>query len=133
MIDDEPLDTPEEQPERTVNAADPVGIAEQKRRSSREQREADDFWRGVLASEVGRREIWVLIQPAFSTTFACGPNGFPQTEATWFHAGEHAFAQRLYHSLQIIDHAGVLQVLLEHEPRFKDRNPNKRRSRRKDA
>ena len=36
----------------------------------------------------GRQEMWGLLQAAhaFEERFACGPNGFPQVEATWFHA-----------------------------------------------
>lgn len=133
MIDDDQPAAEDEQPEpeRTVDAASEAGVDKQKRTARRVREEGDEFWRLVLSTPVGRREIWGLVKPAFETKFACGPNGFPQPEATWFHAGEHAHAEQIKLSLQIIDPDGFLQMLREHEPRFADRVDAPRRRVRK--
>lgn len=114
----------------TVSAADPAGKRRQETRIKREVREAREFWQSVFASPVGRREMWGILQAghAFEERFACGPNGFPQPEATWFHAGEQAFVQRLGMSWSVLDRAGYFLMLDEHDPRFaKPRPPRKRR------
>jgi hypothetical protein len=102
------------------DAADEVAITAKRRRTRRRVNLAVEFWRDVFASEVGRAEMWKLLQDthAFEERFACGPNGFPQTEATWFHAGEMAFGLRLYHSWLALDHAGVALMHSENDSRF---------------
>lgn len=96
------------------DAASPSAIKEKGRRLSREQREALDFWRGIFSTPIGRREMWKLLTEAhtFEERFACGPNGFPQPEATWFQAGEQALGQRMYRSWAR-DHR--VEVLLMHD------------------
>jgi hypothetical protein len=91
--------------------------------------EAKAFWKSVFADPVGRREIWGLLAQAhpFEERFACGPNGFPQTEATWFHAGEQALGLRIFQSLSIIDREGVFKMLDEYDPRFASAKPTKRK------
>ena len=93
---------------------------EKGKRLKAEQKEAENFWKEVLGSEIGRREIWKIIleSHAFEERFACGPNGFPQTEATWFHAGEQAFGLRLYHSLMKIDAENIFKMHKENDFRF---------------
>lgn len=124
MSDDDPAlpddsdlfgDSPED------DSASPRQVESKKRRIARERREREDFWRGVFASEVGRREMWGIIgvqAHAFETRFACGPTGFPQPESTWFQAGEQDIGQRLYQSLFYVDPKGVMLMLQEHDPRF---------------
>lgn len=78
------------------------------------------FWRGVLADKTGRAEIWGLLQSAgtFNHHFACGPNGFPQAEATWLHLGEKSFGQRLWQMLLRVDLDGVHEMHTEHDPEW---------------
>lgn len=124
--DDEPqTDDDDEVREPPVVQATAVETPKQRARrerdGEREQRRAKQFWSGVLADEAGRREIWKLLQAShtFEERFACGPNGFPQVEATWFHAGEQSFGQRLYRMLARLDRAGVLTMHDHHDPEFK--------------
>lgn len=129
MIDDpeDPVPVDEEQFEPD-NAAETVtedaSSKKRYRKKVREQKvsdmEASEFWRQVLAHPVGRREIWALLESChtFEERFACGPSGFPQPEATWFHAGEQAFGMRLYHSLIIHDRSGVFLMQDEYDTRF---------------
>ncbi len=113
-------DEPEEQPEGIGNAVDPVV----RKRAAEKQRQTvesgDAYWRRQLADPVGRREIWALIQSAhaFEERFACGPNGAPQPESTWFQAGEQSFGLRLYLKLQQIDREGIWLAQNEHDPRY---------------
>jgi hypothetical protein len=96
----------------------------------RDRHDAQQFWKAVFASEVGRREMWRVLEAChtFSPVFACGPTGFPQPEATWFHAGEQAVGQRLYQSWALLDRAGMFAMLDEHDPRFtKPKAPAKRK------
>lgn len=102
------------------DTSSPRQIETKKRRIAREKREAEDFWRAVFASEVGRREMWGILAAGHftETRFGVGPTGFPQPEASWFHAGEREIVQRLYDSWQIRDHKGVFLMRCEHDSRF---------------
>lgn len=102
------------------DASDPK---QQKRIRNKAKREADEakrFWTAALADPVGSREIWRLLNDAhtFETRFATGPNGFPQPEATWFHAGEQAWGMRFYQTLAIHDRGGLLAMHDLHDDRF---------------
>lgn len=126
MSDDDELDLnldhadlpPAEQ--QTVSADDTETDRKRKTRIKREFDEAVQFWSEALKSQIGRREIWKLLQSAhtFEDRFACGPNGFPQVEATWFQAGEKAFGQRLWLTLQRYDLSGVMLMHSEHDDRL---------------
>lgn len=124
MNDDEQTDgdpreyLPAERP--TVDAANPSDIKKRESRAKRDRRQAQEFWQSVFSDPVGRREIWRILESAhtFEERFACGPNGFPQPEATWFHAGEQALGQRLHDSLQIMCFEGVYLMRCEHDSRF---------------
>lgn len=101
-------------PATNDDAASSEGIETKRKRVAREARETLEFWRGVFATPVGRREMWKHLASAhtFDERFACGPNGFPQPEATWFQAGEQAFGQRIYRTWAR-DHR--VEVLLMHD------------------
>jgi hypothetical protein len=105
----------------------------EKKLSAKERQDAESqrFWSQILAHPVGRRELWQILQQAhaFEERFACGPNGFPQPEATWFHAGEMSLGLRLFLSWQKIDPKGVLLMQQEHDPRFAKPKPPKTRKR----
>lgn len=126
--DDHPV-THDIQPEGIGNAADPTEMRIAREKRDERMSDAERFWRGVLADPVGRREVWGLLQSAhtFEERFACGPNGFPQPEATWFHAGEQSWGQRLYQRLQFLDREGTWLMLDEHDSRYARPAPAKRR------
>ncbi len=107
-----------EQP--TVDAANPVMVRGRKKKVELERLQAEEFWKRVLSDPIGRREIWQLLQTChtFETKFGVGPNGFPNSEATFFHQGEQAIGQRLYQSLSIIDRAAVFKMHDEHDSRY---------------
>ena len=110
----------------TVDAGNPRTVLKRERKIDREKREARLFWSGILADPIGRRELYRLLQSckAFEQTFACGPNGFPQPEATWFHAGAHDFGSRFFQSLCVMDREGAFLMLDEHDPRFTRPTPS---------
>lgn len=112
----EPLET--EQP--TVDAGNPAAVKKRRTKQQIREREDERFWRGVFESETGRRCMWQLLANGhpFETRFACGPNGFPQTEATWFHAGEQDLALRIYQKWLADFPVEVMQMHREHDPRF---------------
>ncbi len=117
--DDElPLDLDE--PEATEDAGSPKRVRSKKQRLELAKREADRFWRDVFANPVGRQEMWKLLQGChtFEERFACGPNGFPQTEATWFEAGQQSFGLRLYQTWLARDPLAVAAMHREHDGRF---------------
>lgn len=126
--DDPAHETDEELPDETVeqqapqqdSASSAGALRKRQTRSRSEQKQAEKFWKGVLADPVGRREMWRILQDGhcFDTRFACGPNGFPQTEATWFQAGEQAFVLGLYQKWMLVDRAGVFLMHDEHDARF---------------
>lgn len=102
------------------NAAEPERIKKKAARLKKTEDESGDFWRSALSGVVGRREIWGILTAAhaFEERFACGPNGFPQVEATWFHAGEQALGLRIYHMLMRIDRAAVMKMHDENDAAF---------------
>jgi hypothetical protein len=105
-------------------------LRKRKDKLSLQQQQSVAFWHRVFADPIGRREMWGILQAchAFEERFACGPNGFPQPEATWFHAGEQAIGQRLYRSWARLDRAGVFLMHDEHDPDFvKTESPRTRR------
>lgn len=130
MIDDDPAFS--EQPaepddgadevseHQTVDAADPKANRRRETRAKLEQREAEEFWRGIFADRIGRRELWRLLGTlhTFEQRFATGPNGFPQSEATFFHLGEQSVGQRLWKLWGSIDREGVLLMHEEHDHSF---------------
>lgn len=118
-IDGQP-DEPQASEQPTVDAGSPRAVRKRQTKLQLQQREADRFWQGVFQSEVGRREMWRLLSEAhpFETSFACGPNGFPQPEATWFKAGEQALGLRIYQAWLQKHPLEVMAMHREHDPRF---------------
>jgi hypothetical protein len=108
------------EPDPVVNAADERSLRKRKVGLKIQEREAERFWAGVFNDPVGRREMWRLLQSAhpFEERFACGPNGFPQPEATWFHAGEQSLGLRLYQTWLCKFPDLVMLMHAEHDPRF---------------
>jgi len=100
------------------------------KRSYKRKKEEDEinrknskiFWKNILDHPIGRKEVWSILQEthAFEDRFACGPNGFPQSEATWFHAGEQAYGLRFYHKLMGLHPQAMVIMHKENDPRFLD-------------
>ncbi len=112
----EPL--PSEQP--TVDAGSPAAVKKRQTKLQIQQREEDRFWQGAFSDPVGRRCLWKFLQEGhpFETRFACGPNGFPQEQATWFHAGEQDLALRIYQAWLAKHPIEVMAMHTENDPRF---------------
>lgn len=89
--------------ERPADAADDQGTKDQEDKTKIEAREASMFWRGVLSDNVGRREVFKLLQnmDAFDVPFAASPIGFPDPNATFFKAGKISAGQIFYQMLAI--------------------------------
>lgn len=112
--DDEPED-----PLETTDLTDPKAQRRARNRVKREGQEAESFWRAVFANKVGRHEMWRLIHEdchGFTPPFACGPNGFPNSQATWFQAGQYTLGQRLYQRFLRIAPEDVLKMHQENDP-----------------
>lgn len=116
------LGAPEADPV-VVDAGDPDAVKRRAKKLKFDARESADFWRGIFSTPVGRREMWGLLQACHfnETKFSCGPNGFPQPEATWFALGEQEVGRRLFDTWLINSRDGVLKMLDEHDPRFAKR------------
>ena len=118
-------DTPSLQP--TVDASNPEVVREAALQSTLRGRQSREFWRGVMSSEIGREEVWKLLDDAhaFAERFAIGPSGFPQPEHTWFEAGQQAFGYRLFLTMMKHDPEHTLLMLSEHESRvYPDEAPS---------
>lgn len=125
--DDEPEDAP---PPETTNLTDPKSVRRARDRNRREAQEEESFWRAVFNDKIGRRTMWRLLQDdchGFSPPFACGPNGFPNEQATWFQAGQYALGQRLYQRWMRMAPEGYALMMTEHDPRFVQARPERRR------
>ncbi len=112
------------------NAASPAAVRKARNKQAYDRFAAETFWRATLADPVGRSELYRLLREAgtFEERFACGPNGFPQPEATWFQAGQQAFGMRLFQSLIVIARDDVFRMMDEHDPRFKKPAPLRKAS-----
>lgn len=102
------------------DAGDPAAVKKRERKQAIIDRERTRFWEYVFSLEVGRREMFRLLREshAFEDRFACGPNGFPQSEATWFQWGEAAWGKRLAHTWMVTYPEQFGQMLKENDPRF---------------
>lgn len=101
----------------TVDAGTKRGVRKQVLTAKRKAKDAEDFYKQVFATEVGRREMWDILMAlhTFETRFAAGPTGFPDPLATWFSAGEQSAGQRLWKSWLKLDKDGVLLMMAEHD------------------
>ena len=117
----------EPEPGTPDNAADPTRLKRQKRRVEMDGNEAEDFWRGVFATPVGRREMWGLLHRAGITEarFGAGPNGFPDPHASFFRAGVKSVADAFLDAWTIRDFEGVRMMRLENDPRWPKPKPQK--------
>lgn len=127
--DDEPLPQSADQP--TVDAASPKGYRKQERKVDQDKRASEEFWRGLIATPVGRREMWQLLAGsmgahAFSAEFASGPAGVPDPLATWYKRGEQDFGLRLYQKLLLLDSHAIALMHKEHDPRFATPSPRRK-------
>lgn len=130
MNDDDELAQDHDEP-APVDEAEPVTVdpkarVRKQRRIDFERKQATEFWRGVFENPVGRREMWNILRAAhaFEVKFACGPNGFPQTEATWFALGEQQVGQRIWESWTILDRDGAFRMRDEFDPHFARNRPD---------
>ena len=124
--DDPQIDGDDPAPEPEIgDAADPRKLKAKKSLAKTEADEEREFIFRALGDRVGRRYLWNLLQAGkFSeNSFAVGPNGFPQSEATWFAAGARDFAQRLHDSWQIVNFEGVHMMRCENDPLFRAAKP----------
>lgn len=112
-----------------VNAADAQSLKRQRKRQLTDEEKIRDWWRAAMATEIGRRVIWGLLKETglFATTFACGPNGFPQPDATWHALGAKSVGERIYTTLAIHDRDSLFRMHDEHDARY----PKPKRSRTK--
>lgn len=121
MIDDDNLPT---EPDDRLPEPDDVGdrrrVERKRAKADREREEEDGFWRSCLATAVGRRALFRQFQQEglWEQPFACGPNGFPQPDATWFKAGRQSLIRDLHTRLQHLDHGAIYDMLCENHPGF---------------
>lgn len=121
--DEAPDDLGEPKPgeEPTVDVASLTSYRKRKRKQAIAELEAREFWRGALASAVGRREIWRILQDAHyaEARFSVTPNGAPNDPGSWFNLGQQMLGQGLFTYLYLQDREGVLLMQDEHDHRFK--------------
>lgn len=90
--------------ERPAQADNEQGTKDQEDKIKIEAREASEFWRSVLSSEVGQREMFKVMHilgRAFDAPFAASPAGFPDPNATFYKAGQISVGQSIYQMLAI--------------------------------
>lgn len=133
MIDDDDPDADLDEavsPETPVESSvEPKTYRTKSRELAMREAEREQFWRAVLASDVGRREMWGILQDAHfdADRFGVGPSGVPDLAATWLSRGEQAFGYRIFLTLLRHDRAGALRMLEEHDHRLARPEPPRRR------
>jgi hypothetical protein len=119
---------PTEQP--TVDAANVTTHARQQTKAIVRREKIRQFWSTALRDPIGAEVLWQLLIDlhTFEERFACGPNGFPQPEATWFAAGEQAVGLRLYRTFGNFDREALFALHDRFDPNFvKPKPPPKKR------
>jgi len=119
--DDTDQDQQSEGSGELFDAGEPGAVKKRETKAQLRQRQSDAWWNKLLSDPVGRREMWGIIQTechAFEERFATGPNGFPQSEATWFEAGRQSVGQRIWQTMFMRDPAGAMLMLAENDSRF---------------
>lgn len=120
MVSDEPFEEEdgEASAPQSPSAVDPASQKRIRDRAKRERDEAAAFWESVFALEVGRREMWKILDSAntFRMRLGFGPTGVPSPEASWIYAGEKDVGFRLYLSWLAICPDGTTAMLKEHHP-----------------
>ena len=93
---------------------------ESNKKNEIDQKNAADWWKAVLSTDVGRREIWNILQLAgtFEDNFGCSPSGYPDQQATWFYAGKKSFGLGLYHKMMAMEMQSIFFMHKENDPRF---------------
>ena len=132
MADDD--DTERPSPEELADLdAERRQLVQRRKKIKEEDDTAARFWRAVFADPVGRREMWAILADAHALEtdrFATGPIGFPQDMASWHWAGERDRGLRLWRSWLRLDPDGVMLMMQEHDPAFRDM-PERKRTRRR--
>jgi hypothetical protein len=87
----------------------------------RRQAEALTLWNAIFGTEIGRREMWGVLQAAktFTFEFGCTPTGFAHPQATWAEFGTQQYGWRLFKSWKKLCPHGVMLMLEENDPDFK--------------
>lgn len=77
------------------------------------------FWKAILTSVVGRREIWGMLidTKAFDDTFGCSPNGSTSEQETWFHLGKKSYGMKFYYKMMAINPEAIVAMHKENDPR----------------
>lgn len=129
MSEDEPetIIAPASEP-TGVDAGSQRGVSKQQRELDYQERERREFWRMVLSSVVGRREVWGILNAChpFEVKFGLGPSGVPDPQATFMAMGEQQIGLNIFLRLQQMEPEGTQKMLLEHDPRFKKIEPKTR-------
>jgi hypothetical protein len=100
---------------------DPWDIYHQQLETHKRWEEQRQFWRDVMSSEVGRREMWALLDDVthtFDVQFAHGPTGFPDPLATWLRAGQQSVGRAIHDTLFRYARESTLLMHDEHDRRF---------------
>lgn len=120
MPDDDADLLPSETP--TVDASSVKQLRKSKRNAVTKEQESVAFWKMVLSTDVGCREIWGILEAAhtFAPVFANGPVGFPDPLATWFQAGQQDLGQRLWKTLLLKDRDGVMEMMRQNDPQLRN-------------
>lgn len=127
MSDEDELQLDDERPEgqepKPLDVGDPQQVRKRATQIAVAQEDVDNLWCELLATRVGRRLVWRLVNDdlhAFESRFATAGPGFPQQDATWFQAGQTAVGQDIYLRLAKLDRPNILLMHDENDPKFAD-------------
>jgi hypothetical protein len=111
-------DSPAEHP--TADATQSHSHRAQRIRQASAHEKVKAWWSAALRDPVGQQIIWQFLTDlhTFEERFACGPNGFPQPEATWFQAGRQDVGLRLHRTLAKFDREALFAMHDAFDPEF---------------
>ena len=100
---------------------DPWDIYHQQLETHKRWEEQRQFWRDVMSTDVGRREMWALLAGVthlFETRFANSPSGAPDHMATMALLGQQMVGQAIHDTLFRYARESTLLMHDEHDRRF---------------
>ncbi len=111
---------PDEEVTGQPSSTDTVANKRRESKKVRKEREDREFFKLIMASEVGRRFLWAIINECkpFDNEFAFGPVGFPDVHETFFRLGKREIGQKLYQTWHLRDPENVMKMLVENDKRY---------------
>lgn len=109
--------------DQTPSAVDQRDMAKQEQKARHRSKQIEKFWTTVLTMPGAQDALWDFLAWAgtFEDRFACGPNGFPQPDASWHNAGKRSAGEYWRDKLMAHNPEAYIEFLKGRHPSFPKR------------